>query len=101
MSNIALPAEHRRPNHEAVPDRRNPGEAIAEKVAPAVHGGRRAEVLDLLRMGRARHDCNDGYGGSGSGLFDEAGHLIAMQSASLDMNCRLPSTSVCITALLF
>jgi hypothetical protein len=38
---------------------------------------------------RARHDCNDGYGGSGSGLFDEAGHLIAMQSASLDMNRRL------------
>jgi len=40
-------------------------------------------------MRRARHDCNDGYGGSGSGLFDEAGHLIAMQSASLDMNRRL------------
>lgn len=38
---------------------------------------------------RARHDCNDGYGGSGSGLFDEAGHLIAIQSASLDMNRRL------------
>lgn len=38
---------------------------------------------------RARHNCNDGYGGSGSGLFDEAGHLIAMQSASLDMNRRL------------
>lgn len=37
---------------------------------------------------RARHDCNDGYGGSGSGLFDEAGHLIAMQSASLSMNQR-------------
>ncbi|VFU08512.1 trypsin-like peptidase domain-containing protein [Methylocella tundrae] len=38
---------------------------------------------------RVRHDCNDGYGGSGSGLFDEAGHLVAMQSASLDMNRRL------------
>ncbi|WP_407658485.1 S1 family peptidase [Methylobacterium planeticum] len=37
---------------------------------------------------RARHDCNDGYGGSGSGLFDEAGRLIAMQSASLSMNSR-------------
>jgi len=37
---------------------------------------------------RARHDCNDGYGGSGSGLFDEAGRLIAMQSASLSMNQR-------------
>ncbi len=37
---------------------------------------------------RARHDCNDGYGGSGSGLFDEAGHLVAMQSASLSMNQR-------------
>ncbi|MGX5776410.1 S1 family peptidase [Methylorubrum zatmanii] len=37
---------------------------------------------------RARHDCNDGYGGSGSGLFDEAGRLVAMQSASLSMNAR-------------
>lgn len=37
---------------------------------------------------RARHDCNDGYGGSGSGLFDAEGHLIAMQSASLSMNQR-------------
>jgi hypothetical protein len=42
---------------------------------------------DFIR--RARHDCNDGFGGSGSGLFDEAGHLVAMQSASLDMNRRL------------
>lgn len=39
---------------------------------------------------RARHDCNDGYGGSGSGLFDEAGRLVAMQSASLSMNSRRP-----------
>ncbi|NEU11354.1 serine protease [Methylobacterium sp. BTF04] len=39
---------------------------------------------------RIRHDCNDGFGGSGSGLFDEAGHLIAMQSASLSMNARKP-----------
>jgi hypothetical protein len=38
---------------------------------------------------RARHDCNDGFGGSGSGLFDEADRLVAMQSASLDMNRRL------------
>ncbi len=41
---------------------------------------------DAIR--RARHDCNDGYGGSGSGLFDEAGDLLAMQSASLSMNQR-------------
>ncbi|KQP56347.1 trypsin-like peptidase domain-containing protein [Methylobacterium sp. Leaf108] len=39
---------------------------------------------------RVRHDCNDGFGGSGSGLFDEGGHLIAMQSASLSMNSRRP-----------
>lgn len=39
---------------------------------------------------RVRHDCNDGYGGSGSGLFDEAGRLLAMQSASLSMNSRRP-----------
>ncbi|AWN38698.1 trypsin-like serine peptidase [Methylobacterium radiodurans] len=41
---------------------------------------------DAIR--RVRHDCNDGYGGSGSGLFDEAGRLIALQSASLSMNSR-------------
>lgn len=39
---------------------------------------------------RVRHGCNDGYGGSGSGLFDETGRLIAMQSASLSMNSRRP-----------
>lgn len=37
---------------------------------------------------RIRHDCNDGYGGSGSGLFDAAGRLIAMQSASSVMNAK-------------
>ena len=37
---------------------------------------------------RVRHSCNDGYGGSGSGLFDEAGRLIAMQSASSVMNAK-------------
>ncbi|QGM96733.1 trypsin-like serine peptidase [Methylocystis parvus] len=39
---------------------------------------------------RARHDCNDGYGGSGSGLFSEDGRLIALHSASLDMNRMRP-----------
>jgi hypothetical protein len=37
-----------------------------------------------------RHDCNDGYGGSGSGLFTEDSRLIAMHSASLDMNQKRP-----------
>lgn len=37
---------------------------------------------------RVRHDCNDGFGGSGSGLFDDTGRLLAMQSASLSMNSR-------------
>lgn len=41
---------------------------------------------DAIR--RVRHDCNDGFGGSGSGLFDESGRLLAMQSASLSMNSR-------------
>lgn len=41
-------------------------------------------------MRRVRHDCNDGYGGSGSGLFDESGRLLALQSASLSMNSRRP-----------
>ncbi len=48
------------------------------RVDPPTEGGTR----------RARHDCNDGYGGSGSGLFDEAGRMVAMQSASLSMNSR-------------
>jgi hypothetical protein len=39
---------------------------------------------------RVRHDCNDGYGGSGSGLFTDDGRLIALHSASLDMNSRRP-----------
>lgn len=39
---------------------------------------------------RARHNCNDGYGGSGSGLFTQQGQLIALHSASLDMNQRRP-----------
>lgn len=48
------------------------------RIDPPTEGGTR----------RARHDCNDGYGGSGSGLFDAAGRLVAMQSASLSMNAR-------------
>lgn len=69
-------------------------------VSPAGHGNYRGPsslercairridppTEDAIR--RARHDCNDGYGGSGSGLFDEAGRLIALQSASLAMNSR-------------
>ncbi|MET0257903.1 MAG: serine protease [Methylobacterium sp.] len=43
---------------------------------------------DAIR--RVRHDCNDGFGGSGSGLFDMTGRLLAMQSASLSMNARRP-----------
>ncbi|GEP01207.1 hypothetical protein GCM10007887_35170 [Methylobacterium haplocladii] len=39
---------------------------------------------------RVRHDCNDGFGGSGSGLFDATGRMLAMQSASLSMNSRRP-----------
>ncbi|KAF2989940.1 serine protease [Methylocystis sp. MJC1] len=39
---------------------------------------------------RVRHNCNDGYGGSGSALFSEDGRLIAMHSASLDMNLQRP-----------
>lgn len=37
---------------------------------------------------RVRHDCNNGYGGSGSGLFDAEGRLLALHSASLSMNSR-------------
>nr|WP_244478428.1 trypsin-like peptidase domain-containing protein [Methylobacterium sp. Leaf113] len=41
---------------------------------------------DAIR--RVRHDCNNGYGGSGSGLFDTHGRLVALHSASLSMNSR-------------
>lgn len=69
-------------------------------VSPAGHGNyrgpsslercaiRRIDPPSEDAIRRARHDCNDGYGGSGSGLFDEAGQLIALQSASLSMNSR-------------
>lgn len=69
-------------------------------VSPAGHSNyRRATSIEdcLVRqidaptedgIRRARHDCNDGYGGSGSGLFGDDGRLIAMHSASLDMNSR-------------
>ena len=40
------------------------------------------------RARKARHDCNDGYGSSGSGLFTEDGRMIAMHSDSLDMNAK-------------
>jgi hypothetical protein len=71
-------------------------------VSPAGHSNSRLEstfeeceiqTIDEpseARIRRARHDCNDGYGGSGSGLFTEDGRLIAMHSASLDMNARRP-----------
>jgi hypothetical protein len=49
---------------------------------------RRIDPPSENEIRRARHDCNDGYGGSGSGLFDEAGRLIAMQSASSVMNTK-------------
>lgn len=71
-------------------------------VSPAGHSNSRLETsleecaiqaIDApseARIRRARHDCNDGYGGSGSGLFTEDGRLIAMHSASLDMNAKRP-----------
>jgi hypothetical protein len=71
-------------------------------VSPAGHSNTRLpatiESCDIHRIDepseghirRARHDCNDGYGGSGSGLFTQDGRLIAMHSASLDMNLQLP-----------
>ncbi|MCJ2095301.1 serine protease [Methylobacterium sp. J-072] len=74
-------------------------------VSPAGHGNyrgpsslercaiRRIDPPSEDAIRRVRHDCNDGYGGSGSGLFDEAGRLIALQSASLAMNSRSPFDS--------
>jgi hypothetical protein len=71
-------------------------------VSPAGHSNSRLpatlESCEIHRLDepseahvrRARHDCNDGYGGSGSGLFSEDGRLIAMHSASLDMNLTRP-----------
>ncbi|BDV40525.1 trypsin-like serine peptidase [Methylocystis bryophila] len=71
-------------------------------VSPAGHSNSRLEAsleecsiqtVDApseARIRRVRHDCNDGYGGSGSGLFTEDGRLIAMHSASLEMNAKRP-----------
>jgi hypothetical protein len=71
-------------------------------VSPAGHSNSRVpatiEACEIRRIDeptegnvrRARHDCNDGYGGSGSGLFSEDGRMIAMHSASLDMNLSRP-----------
>jgi len=71
-------------------------------ISPAGHSNTRLEAtleectirkLDEpteARIRRARHDCNDGYGGSGSGLFTREGRMIAMHSASLDMNDKRP-----------
>lgn len=71
-------------------------------VSPAGHSNSRltasTESCEIHRIDepsegyarRARHDCNDGYGGSGSGLFTEDGRMIAMHSASLDMNWQRP-----------
>lgn len=71
-------------------------------VSPAGHSNTRltatTESCDVYRVDepteghvrRVRHDCNDGYGGSGSGLFTEEGRLVAMHSASLDMNQKRP-----------
>jgi hypothetical protein len=71
-------------------------------VSPAGHANTRlaatTESCDVYRVDepteghvrRVRHNCNDGYGGSGSGLFTEDGRLIAMHSASLDMNHNRP-----------
>jgi hypothetical protein len=44
-----------------------------------------SEALCIATSRPASSNCNDGYGGSGSGLFDEAGRLVAMQSASLSL----------------
>lgn len=71
-------------------------------VSPAGHSNSRIpatiEFCEIRRIDepteshvrRARHNCNDGYGGSGSGLFSKDGRLIAMHSASLDMNLTRP-----------
>ena len=77
-------------------------EMRAVMVSPAGHSNSRLEstVEECMihtidepteaRARKARHDCNDGYGGSGSGLFTEDARLIAMRSASLDMNAKRP-----------
>lgn len=99
---LARPAEGpRQPVPDADPDLSTGDLSLpVTLVAPGGHqnyrGDSSLEVCTIRRIDppteggirRARHDCNDGYGGSGSGLFDEAGRLVAMQSASLSMNSR-------------
>jgi hypothetical protein len=99
---LARPAEApRQPVPDGPPDLSTGDLSLAVSlVAPGGHqnyrGDSSLETCTVRRIDppteggirRARHDCNDGYGGSGSGLFDEAGRLVAMQSASLSMNSR-------------
>lgn len=91
---------------QPIPDASDLPTGIMERpivmVSPAGHENYRgassletcfARQIDLPsedEIRRLRHDCNDGFGGSGSGLFDETGRLLAMQSASLSMNSRRP-----------
>lgn len=99
---LARPADApRQPVPEAAPDLSTGDLALpVTLVAPGGHqnyrGDSSLEACTVRRIDppteggirRARHDCNDGYGGSGSGVFDESGRLVAMQSASLSMNSR-------------
>jgi hypothetical protein len=90
---------------QPVPDTRDIATGAAlevEMASPAGHSNSRlAATVERCRIHmidapgeaharRARHDCNDGYGGSGSGLFTLDGRLIALHSASLDMNLKRP-----------
>lgn len=102
LVDLAEPAEGVRP--QPVPDASNlptgSGPVPVVMVSPGGHanypGQSSLESCTIHRIDppsedairRVRHDCNNGYGGSGSGLFDAEGRLLALHSASLSMNSR-------------
>ena len=102
LVDLAQPAEGVRPQPvPAAPDLPSGSEAVpVVMVSPGGHanypGQSSLEVCKIRQVDppsedairRVRHDCNNGYGGSGSGLFDANGRLLALHSASLAMNSR-------------
>lgn len=104
LLHLAQPAENVRPQPvpQAAPFATGSATLPVVMVSPGGHENYRGqgsiEVCAIQQIDapgqddirRARHDCNDGFGGSGSGLFDPQARLVAMQSASLSMNSRRP-----------
>jgi hypothetical protein len=85
---------------QRVPDTSNIKTGPGMRVTMVSRAGHFIHQIDKPSEGhvrRARHDCNDGYGGSGSGPFTEDGRLSAMHGASLDMNLQRFTAPPCFS----